>query len=410
MYKQSIPWIENNNENEIPPYQLPDPLLCGDGSRIVSAEDWKTRRRPELLTLFRDIMYGNPPPMPDKIQVTLLTEKKDARNGTAVRREFMLDFRMDDGRRHSVIVLLYIPSQVQGKVPVCVNLTFGGNQTLTDEPDVIMTGLQGKRDSRFLAPHRNSRCCPIDLILQHGYALAIASYHDFFPDFADSWGASIYELFRNPEELAPGSRPKDASAIAAWAWGYSRVLDGVLSFPEIDEKKAFCIGHSRLGKSALWAGVQDERFGMVCVNNSGCGGAALSRRLFGETIYSMYWYFNIGEWWFTEKMKEYAVHVENLPFDQHELLALAAPRTVVVHSASEDLWADPKGEYLAAYHAGPVYRLFGKTGLNSEKPPPPDQAVGTDIRYFMRTGGHDLLLADWQHYLAAADSVFDSEP
>ena len=214
----------------------------------------------------------------------------------------------------------------------------------------------------------------------------------------------------DPEELAPGSRPKDASAIAAWAWGYSRVLDGVLSFPEIDEKKAFCIGHSRLGKSALWAGVQDERFGMVCVNNAGCGGAALSRRLFGETIYSMYWYFNIGEWWFTEKMKEYAVHVENLPFDQHELLALAAPRTVVVHSASEDLWADPKGEYLAAYHAGPVYRLFGKTGLNSENPPPPDQAVGSDIRYFMRTGGHDLLLADWQHYLAAVDSVFDSEP
>ncbi len=271
-----------------------------------------------------------------------------------------------------------------------------------------MTGLQAKRDMRFGAPQSQTRRCPIDLVLQHGYAIAIASYHDFFPDYADSWGASIYELFRSPEELAPGSRPKDASAIAAWAWGYSRILDAVSNFPEIDDSKAFCIGHSRLGKSTLWAGAQDERFGLVCVNDSGCGGAALSRRLFGETIYSMYWYFNIGEWWFTDKMKEYANRVEELPFDQHELLALVAPRAVAVHSASQDLWADPKGEYLAAYHAGEVYKLFGKEALTSQNPPLPDQPVGNAVSYFMRTGGHDLLLSDWQHYLSIADSVFAS--
>ena len=404
MYKQTIPWKVNYDESEIPPYDLPDLMTCSDGTKVSSAEMWTAKRRPELLKQFRDIMYGNPIPMPDETRFTVVSEKKNARGGLAIRREIRLDFLMKDGRRHSVIVLLYIPSHRRGKVPVFVSLTFGGNQGITDENDIFMTGLQGKRGADFIPPGGNIRRYPIDLILKRGYALAVASYHDFFPDCPDSWGAGIYGLFRSPEELT--GRPADASAIAVWAWGYSRILDCVSALPEIDGGKAVCIGHSRLGKASLWAGVSDERFKLVCVNDSGCGGAAPSRRLFGETIYCMYHYSVFGEWWFTDRMKSYAENVDELPFDQHALIALVAPRAVAVHSATEDLWADPRGEYLSAFCAGEVFRMFGKEPLASPEPPGADEAVGTDVSYFLRTGPHDILLPDWEHYLDDADRVF----
>ena len=175
----------------------------------------------------------------------------------------------------------------------------------------------------------------------------------------------------------------------------------------IDGTKAAVFGHSRLGKASLWAGANDERFKLVCVNDSGCGGAALSRRLYGETLFSMFERSRIG-YWFTDTLREKALHPEELPLDQHELIALIAPRAVSVHSATEDQWADPKGEYLAAYHAGPAFRLFRKTPLSSETPPAPETPAGSDVSYYYRTGQHDLLLADWLHYLAMADRVFKS--
>ena len=165
-------------------------------------------------------------------------------------------------------------------------------------------------------------------------------------------------------------------------------------------------GHSRLGKSSLWAGANDERFKLVCVNDSGCGGAALSRRLYGETLFSMYHANSLGKWWFTDTLEAKAGHPELLPLDQHELISLIAPRAIAVHSATEDQWADPKGEYLSAWLAGPVFELFGKTPLTSETPPEPEHTVGTDVSYYCRIGKHDLLLSDWEHYLAMADRLF----
>jgi len=406
MYVQKIPWEVNYDESQMPAYTLPDVLLCQDGSKVGSVEEWQTKRRPELLQMFKDVMYGEIPPRPDRVRYELLSEKKDARNGKAVRREVRIHLEMNSGKSHSIDMLYYIPANAKGKVPVFVGLTFVGNHVITAEPDVRITGLAGDTPEKQIDRGRGiqERRFPIDAILDRGYALATASYHDVFPDRLTGWETSIYELFFSGEEL---KRPKGYSCIGAWAWGISRMLDYLETVPEIDASKAAVYGHSRLGKTALWAGVTDERFKLVCVNDSGCGGAALSRRLYGETLFSMCNVHDIGKYWFTETLPPKAGHPENLPLDQHELIALVAPRTVSVHSATEDQWADPKGEYLSAYYAGPVFKLFGKTPLASETPPEPEHAVGTDVSYYCRIGKHDLLLSDWNHYMDMADRIFN---
>ena len=408
MYSETLPWQANYDESEMPSFELPDVLTCGDGTAVSNKEQWMNKRRPELLGMFRNIMYGEIPPSPDRVAYTVLTEKKEARNGLALRREIRMDFIMNNGMRRMAVMLLYIPKKAKGKVPVAVSLTFGGNESVTTEEDITMTGQMGKRDSHFLLPGSKAERWPIDHIMERGYALAICSYHDFFADtYDDRWQTSIYELFRSKEEL--NGRPRNASAISAWAWGYSRMLDCLQTVPEIDADKALCIGHSRLGKTALWAGVNDERFKVVCVNDSGCGGAALSRRLYGETLFAMFHYSKVATYWFNDEMDQYCRHPEKLPFDQHCLLALVAPRCLCIHSATEDLWADPKGEYLSLHHAGKVFELFGKEPLASAVQPPPDTPAGKDVCYLLRTGKHNILLDDWRAYLDAADGVFMPE-
>ncbi|MBQ4328195.1 MAG: acetylxylan esterase [Lentisphaeria bacterium] len=408
MYSETLPWQANYDESEMPSFELPDVLTCGDGTAISNKEQWMDKRRPELLGMFRNIMYGEIPPSPDRVAYTVLTEKKEARNGLALRREIRMDFIMNNGMRRMAVMLLYIPLKAKRLVPVAVALTFGGNESVTTEEDITMTGQMGKRDSHFLLPGSKAERWPIDYIMERGYALAICSYHDFFADtYDDRWQTSIYELFRSKEEL--NGRPRNASAISAWAWGYSRMLDCLQTVPEIDVDKALCIGHSRLGKTALWAGVNDERFKVVCVNDSGCGGAALSRRLYGETLFAMFHYSKVATYWFNDEMDQYCRHPEKLPFDQHCLLALVAPRCLCIHSATEDLWADPKGEYLSLHHAGKVFELFGKEPLASAVQPPPDTPVGKDVCYLLRTGKHNILLDDWRAYLDAADGVFMPE-
>ena len=180
------------------------------------------------------------------------------------------------------------------------------------------------------------------------------------------------------------------------------MLDMLETMPEIDTSRAAVFGHSRLGKTSLWTGAQDTRFKLVCVNDSGCGGAALNRRLYGETLYSMVEYNKIG-YWFCDYLCKHSLHPEELPFEQHQLISLVAPRAVSVHSATEDQWADPTSEYYSAYNAGKVYGLYGKTPLANPEPPAPDTPVGGDVSYFLRTGKHNLLPRDWMHYLDLAD-------
>jgi hypothetical protein len=200
--------------------------------------------------------------------------------------------------------------------------------------------------------------------------------------------------------MFPGERNGESwGSIAAWAWGMRVGLEHFRQEKEIDAGRIIAMGHSRLGKTALWAGAIEERFALVISNDSGCGGAALSKRCFGETVARINTSF---PHWFCKNFHAYNAREADLPWDQHWLMAAIAPRPVLIHSATEDAWADPKGEFLSGYHAGPVYGLFGKKGLEQSNPPPPDQLVGGTVGYFLRSGEHDVTAADWTNYVAFA--------
>ena len=299
-------------------------------------------------------------------------------------------------------LLIYIPNDRKAPAPVFLMPNFQGNWTTTDDPGVAVLDVKGRYRNAKETPESKRGVAKsrwaYDKIVSRGYAIATVYYEEIDPDGHDGFKNGVHPLFG--ERSDSGDEP---ATIAAWAWGLSRALDCLETLPEIDAKKAIVAGHSRLGKTALWAGAQDERFAAVISNDSGCGGAALSRREFGETVAVINKSF---PHWFCENFKKYGADVNSLPFDQHQLLALIAPRPLYVASATLDQWADPKGEFLSALYADPVYRLLGTDGFGGvTEQPGPDVSVGSTIRYHLRTGKHDVQDFDWEQYLDFADET-----
>ena len=381
-------------------------------------EEWQ-KKRPEILQTFKDVMYGVMPPAPDKLELRKLSERKGLYDGTADRYEYRVICRMDNGREFDFDMLLYVPV-AKPAPPVFVKLNFKGNQAVAEEDDVRITRSamtvpgrwhssapsDGKRS--FQTEHINAREA-----VKRGYAVATACYGEIFPDNLDGFRKSIFTLFYDEEFLRSDceralqelqTKPlRNISAIGGWAWGLSRMADAL---EQLGFKDFAVLGHSRLGKAALWAGANDERFKLVIANNSGHGGAAPSRHILGETL-TMLWCIRSN--WFCGNMARYAGLENELPIDQHQLLALIAPRSVYVGSSSLDVVADPKGEFISAKTASKVWELYGLEGLDSDEMPEENQSVGKQVGYHVKTGKHSLTAYDWVHYYNHADKVFGKQ-
>ena len=400
---------DNYDESKVGSYTLPDPLVMRNGDPVRDAQTWWKRRRPELLALFESQVYGRTVPPPQKTRFEVLNVDGNALGGKAVRKQIRVWFAGSDGPKMDI--LLYIPAGASGPVPVFVGLNFGGNHTVAADPGIRLPEVW-QRDLKDKTVHtrqpaqesqrgRGASQWQVEQILARGYALATAYYEDIEPDFYGGLRYSVRALSLGGGQTDP--KADEWGAIGAWAWALSRMADYLQTDRAIDGKRIALMGHSRLGKTALWAGAQDARFGIVISNESGEGGASLARRNFGETLMRINASF---PHWFCLNYRQYGPDPGQLPVDQHELAALIAPRPLYIASAAQDLHSDPKGEFLAGVAAGPVYELLGKKGLGVTEPPPLNQPVGHDIRYHNREGKHDVTAYDWEQYLAFADKYF----
>ena len=391
----------NYDESQVPEYRLPDPLMTGDGQHVESIELWETKRRPEILELFQSHVYGTLPHLAVRLRLRSHGSSQ-VFDGLALREQQTV-YLTDRDNGPSVDLLIYTPVDDSLPVPAFLGLNFCGNHTVDPDPEIRLPTSWVRNDRhQGITDHRASESSRgtsagrwnIEAIVSRGYGLVTAYYGDIDPDFDDGFRNGIHQHETSERTADSGG------SISAWAWGLSRILDTLESHPRINGRRVAVLGHSRLGKTALWAGATDTRFRMVISNNSGCGGAALARRRFGETVKQIN---TVFPHWFCRQHHQYNDREDELPVDQHQLMTLIAPRPVYVASAVEDMWADPRGEMLSLYHAGPVYELYGKSGLTSMTLPDPTEPVIRDVGYHIRTGEHDVTSYDWARYLDFAD-------
>jgi dienelactone hydrolase len=369
--------------------KLPDTLLSTNGTRINTAEAWRNSRRAEVLDLFRDHVYGRMPVRrPETLKFEVTESATNAMDGKATRKQVKISYT-GPGGQGAIRLVLFVPNGPRPPTPAFV-LICNRSVTNIDPLRVI-----------------KSDFWPAEEIVARGYAAAAFFNGDVVPDKHDGFKSGAHAIFDPPS----GRQSNSWGTIAAWAWGASRVMDYLETDKSIDARRVAVVGHSRGGKTALWAGAEDERFAFVVSNGSGSTGAALARNKQGEHIRDI----NRGfPHWFCENYKRYNDREDELPVDQHMLLALIAPRLAYVGSAIEDTWADPKSEFLAAQHAGPVYGLFGLKGLPAQDFPAIDSPIlAGRIGFHVRTGKHNLTLYDWQQFMNFADRHLragDSKP
>ena len=398
----------NYDEAKVPKYELPDPLLLENGRRVTDAGTWVSKRRPEILELFTTQVYGRSPAPRKDMHFEVTDVDKNALGGKAVRKQVTVYFSADR-RGPQMNILIYLPAKAKNPAPTFLGLNFNGNHTINADPGIklstswVRSGGKGIVEKRATEQSRgtSSRRWAVDMIVDRGYGLATIYYGDVDPDFHDEFRNGVHPLFYKDGQTKPTA--EEWGSIAAWAWGLSRAVDYFETDDVVDHEKIAVMGHSRLGKTSLWAGARDPRFAIVISNDSGCGGAALSLRRFGETVGRINTSF---PHWFCDNFVKYNNNEEELPVDQHMLIALMAPRPVYIASAAQDRWADPRGEFLSGLNADAVYRLLGTDGIGVSKMPKPDQPVMNTIGYHVRTGGHDVKDFDWKAYLDFADKHY----
>jgi len=372
----------NYDESAVGTYALPDPLIAPSGARVRAVADWKPRRA-EILQLFRDTVYGRSPGPPQRVTFKRVDENPRAMDGAATLRRVAIVCEQA-GRSLTIDLTLFVPNAIRGATPVFL-LINNRPATNTDPTRAEKSGFW-----------------PAEQLIARGYAIAAIQYGQLAPDDKDHFREGAIALF---DGTAAGARSQDAwAAIAAWAWGASRAMDYFLTDSRVDSTHVAVVGHSRGGKAALWAGAADERFALVISNESGEGGAALSRRNFGETVARLN---DAFPHWFADTYKTFAGRERELPVDQHMLLALMAPRALYVASADEDLWSDPRGEFLSLAAASPVFALWGDPIIGADQMPALETPfVAGRMGYHVRRGGHNLTPYDWDRFADFADRLW----
>jgi hypothetical protein len=377
-------YAQNYDESKVGEYQLPKLLVTESGQSVSTSEQWENIRRPEILKLFEDHVYGQVPKDFDNIKFKLTNQDKKAMNGKATLKEVTITVTRNN-KSVTMNLLMFNPNKVKKPVPMFLVINHRGIKTM----DVTRQNKDG--------------FWPAEEVIEAGYGISGFDVIDVAPDDKVKFTEGILDQLY-PEQL---EMDNGMHALGAWGWGAARAIDYFEKDKSVDATKIISVGHSRGGKSSLWFGAQDERVAITISNESGNSGAALSRRNFGETVDRITTNF---PYWFCPNYRQYANNEDNLPVDQHMLIALIAPRAVYVASAAEDFWADPKGQYLALKEAQPVFNLYEiKTNLPKEMPEVNQQIIRSQTGFHNREGKHNMTTYDWQQFIKFADAYFNNQ-
>lgn len=384
-------WAEEKTEDRN--YStIPELMLMADGNAIKTAPQFE-KRKDEIIQLYKNIVYGEIPEIPYLTAFKVIEESTTALNSGSIRKQIEITIETEYGKSHARM-LLYLPKSDK-PVPTFIGLNFQGNHTIWDDPAILpsMTIPRGKANK---ARGSEDRKWPLPEIIARGYGVATIHCDDFAPDnnklYLNQWGSVFAK---------PNGDSQEIRAINLWAYGLMKGIDYLVTDNAVDKNRLISIGHSRLGKVSLWAGAQDKRIAMVISNNSGNSGAALSRSHRGETVGSIQ---TIFPHWFADTYKQYMQNENSLPLDQHMLLASIAPRKLYVASASDDLWADPEGEFNALRLASKGFEIYGLLAFDPDRMPETGKPIFTEnIAYHLRKGEHDITAEDWHFYIDFAE-------
>ena len=372
---------QNYDESKIVPYTLPFILKTENGQKVTTTSQWEQMRRGEILRLFEDHVYGQVPKDFDAIDFQIKNKDKKAMDGTATLKEVLITVTRN-GKKATINLLLFTPNKVKKNAPVFLVINHRGIKTM----DITRQNKDG--------------FWPAEQVIEAGYAIAGFDVLDFAPDHKEKFSQGVLDqLYPEQLEMDNGMR-----ALGAWGWGASRAIDYFEKDRSVDASKVIVVGHSRGGKASLWCGAQDQRVAITISNESGNSGAALSRRNFGESVERITTTF---PHWFCPNYRQYGNNEDKLPVDQHMLMALIAPRALYVASAAEDLWADPKGQYLALVEAQPAWRLYGfSPSLPKDMPGVNVQHIDLPLGFHNREGKHNMTPYDWQQFIQFANRYF----
>ena len=388
----------NYNEAKVGEYTLPDPLVLDDGKRVKDAKTWWKKRRPEIEEIFETEQYGRDPGRPAEESFDVTDKGTPALGGKAIRKQVTISFSKDR-TWPKIHLLIYLPAAAHKPVPMFFSINFGAVQSAVDDPGITPIEVWDQRtNKKMLPPSGRGFFGHIDVepLLDAGFGVATYYYGDVDPDLRDGFANGIRAKYLKPGQTERA--PDDWGSISAWAWGMSRVEDYFETDSAIDAKRVAIHGISRLGKTVMWAGAHDQRFALVIASCSGEGGAALSHRDYGETIGHLTAPTRFP-YQFAPNYAKWAGFPDKAPMDSHMLIALIAPRPLLLQTGNTDYWSDPKGEFLAAVAAGPVYKLLGKAPLDIDVWPAAKTPILHDLAYYMHDGGHGMVQSDWDIYV-----------